>query len=111
MSFLALLPALVLAAGAALPETPRRPVTDDYHGTKVTDDYRWLENGSDPEVQRWSDAQNAYARTRLDGLPSRAAITRRVTALLSWESPAYFALEERGGVLFALQQQPPKEQP
>jgi prolyl oligopeptidase len=110
MSFLALLPALVLAAGAALPETPKRPVTDDYHGTKVVDDYRWLENGADPEVQRWSDAENTYARSVLDALPSRAAIAKRVTALLSWESPAYFGVQERGGVLFALKQQPPKEQ-
>ena len=110
MSFLALLPALVLAAGAALPQTPKRPVTDDYRGTKVVDDYRWLENGADPEVQRWSDAENTYARSVLDALPSRAAIAKRVTALLSWESPAYFGLQERGGVLFALKQQPPREQ-
>jgi prolyl oligopeptidase len=110
MTFLSLLPAFVLAASAALPQTPKRPVTDDYHGTKVVDDYRWLENGADPEVQRWSDAENTYARSVLDALPSRAAIAKRVTALLSWESPAYFALQERGGVLFALKQQPPKEQ-
>ncbi|HEY2940798.1 MAG TPA: prolyl oligopeptidase family serine peptidase [Vicinamibacteria bacterium] len=112
MGLLVLLPAVVLAGPAAtLPETPKRPVVDDYHGTKVTDDYRWLENGSDPEVQRWSDAENGYARSVLDALPSRAAIERRVTALLSWESPAYFGVEERAGIIFALKQRPPKEQP
>lgn len=112
MSLLALLPVLALAGPVpAPPETPKRPVADDYHGTKVTDDYRWLENGADPEVRRWSDAQNARARSVLDALPNRPAIQKRVTALLSWESPAYFALEERGGVLFALKQQPPREQP
>jgi Prolyl oligopeptidase, N-terminal beta-propeller domain len=53
---------LVLAAAApAAPETPKRPVVDVYQGTKVVDDYRWLENASDPEVARWSDAQNARA--------------------------------------------------
>jgi len=112
MSLLALIPALVLAGPVpAPPETPKRPVVDDYHGTKVTDDYRWLENGADPAVQRWSDAQNARARAVLDALPSREAIARRVGALLSWESPSYFDLEDRGGVLFALKRQPPKEQP
>ena len=40
----------------AVPATPRRPVTDMYFGTAVTDDYRWLENGSDPEVIAWSNA-------------------------------------------------------
>ena len=45
------------------PATPKRPVTDEYQGVKVVDDYRWLENPSDSEVRQWSDAQNS--RTRL----------------------------------------------
>ncbi|HVP48367.1 MAG TPA: hypothetical protein VMT32_17355, partial [Bryobacteraceae bacterium] len=53
-----------LLAGASIlaaqpPATPKRPVTDIYHGVRVTDDYRWLEDFSNPEVKAWSDAQNA----------------------------------------------------
>jgi prolyl oligopeptidase len=105
--------AVLLVAGQApaLPQAPRRPVVDRYHGIEVVDDYRWLEKGSDPEVQRWSEAQNAHAREVLDALANRKAIESRVSALISWESPAYFGLEERGGTLFALKFQPPKQQP
>src|SRR5438876_6532533 len=105
------LPLLLAGAPPARPETPKRPVVDVYHGTKVADDYRWLENGADAEVARWSDAQNAQARAVLDALPSRAAIAKRVTALMSWESPADFALQEAAGQLFALESRPPRAQP
>ncbi|HEY3122376.1 MAG TPA: prolyl oligopeptidase family serine peptidase [Vicinamibacteria bacterium] len=109
---LALLPVLLLGGQAVVPPVAaKRAVTDDYHGTAVVDNYRWLEDGADPEVQRWSDAQNAYARAVLDGLPHRKAIEKRVAALISWESPGYFAIEQQGGVFFALKSQPPKEQP
>jgi prolyl oligopeptidase len=103
---------LVLLAGAngAVPLTPKRPVVDVYHGTKVVDDYRWLENGKDPEVVQWSDAQNAHARAVLDALPSRKAIEKRVTALMSWESPAHYSPTEAGGAIFALKEQPPRQQ-
>src|SRR5262245_660615 len=36
------------AALPAPPETPKKPVSTTYHGVKVTDDYQWLENWSDP---------------------------------------------------------------
>jgi len=36
----------------APPNTPKRPVTDQYHGVTVTDEYRWLENWNDPEVKQ-----------------------------------------------------------
>ena len=48
-------------AAAKRPSTPKKPVVDTYHGVTVTDDYRWLEDGADPKVKAWSDAQNARA--------------------------------------------------
>ncbi len=93
------------------PTTPKKPVTDVYHGVQVTDDYRWLENYSDPAVRAWSDAQNKYARKYLDSLPMRAAFSDELKRLLSHPSLRYFGLNVRHGVLFAVKVQPPLEQP
>lgn len=96
---------------AAPPATERRPVVDLYHGVSVTDDYRWLEDWDDPEVKAWSAAQNAAAREYLDGLPHAAAVREQVTAILSAQTTSFGGLQYAGGRLFALQRQPPKEQP
>jgi prolyl oligopeptidase len=77
----------------------------------VTDDYRWLENYSDPAVRAWSDAQNQYARKYLDALPLRTSLYDELKRLYSQPSPRYSALQTRPGALFALKNQPPQEQP
>ncbi|WP_438018278.1 prolyl oligopeptidase family serine peptidase [Sorangium sp. So ce315] len=93
------------------PATARRPVTNEYHGTRVVDDYQWLEDGSSPEVQRWIAEQNRLTRGYLDALPMRGALRARIQEILSATSANYFALDEAGGQLFALKAQPPKQQP
>ena len=110
MCLLILLALALGAPGGSPPPAPRRPVTDTYHGVKVVDDYRWLENYSDPAVRQWSASENGYARAWLDGLPARAAIYRELKRLYTHPSPGYFALTSRAGLLFALKSLPPKEQ-
>jgi prolyl oligopeptidase len=95
----------------AAPATPKRPVTDSYHGMTVTDDYRWLENWDDPEVKQWSAGQNVRTREYLDNLPARPAIKQRLQQLINAGSIGYSSLQFRGGVLFAMKSQPPKQQP
>ena len=109
--FLTMLLATSLWGADGPPATPKHPVTDEYHGIKVVDDYRWLENWSDPAVHAWSDAQNHYARSVLDALPMRAELAQELEHLLADPSPRYRALAERHGRLFALKTLPPKEQP
>lgn len=117
MNLLLLLPLALVAASpkSAIdpgpPPAAKRPIVHEYHGAKVVDDYEWLENGSDPEVRGWSDAQNQRARSVLDRLPGREDIRRRVTELMTSQPPAYHALQYRGGQLFSLKVQPPKQQP
>ena len=55
-----------LAQAPAYPETPRKTVTDTYHGVQVVDEYRWLEDGNDPKVRTWSEAQLKVTRAALD---------------------------------------------
>ena len=98
-------------AVAPLPATARKPVAEQYHAVTVVDDYRWLENWDAAAVRAWSDSQNAHTRAVLDALPARGAIAQRVRELLSTAGASYWDPERRGGVLFALKVQPPKQQP
>ncbi|MBN1880490.1 S9 family peptidase [bacterium] len=63
--------------GAVYPMTNRLPVTDSLHGVSVTDDYRWLENGNDPDVKEWTNIQVEYTRRCLDALPQRDWLSAR----------------------------------
>src|SRR6266404_4955152 len=58
------------------PTAARVPVVDEYFGIKVTDDYRWLENATDPQVRLWTNAQNQFSRTHLDLLAARPAVKK-----------------------------------
>ncbi len=95
----------------APPPTPKRPVVDEHHGVKVSDDYRWLEKWDDPEVKQWSAAENLRTREYLDQLPARAAIKARFEQLMDTGSASYFDLQFRGGMLFAMKDQPPQQHP
>ena len=66
------------ATAAKPPVAPVRPVTDDYYGTKITDNYRYMENLKDPEVQAWMKAQNDYTGATLGRIPGRAKLLERV---------------------------------
>jgi prolyl oligopeptidase len=56
---------------------------DTYFGTTIVDPYRWLEDLRAPDVRDWFTAQNSYARSVLDALPSRAALRDRLAGLAS----------------------------
>jgi prolyl oligopeptidase len=62
------------------PSARKVDVVDDYHGTRVADPYRWLEDASSPETQAWADAENALTRSVLDG-PRRDAMKERLAKL------------------------------
>ncbi|PYL07085.1 MAG: S9 family peptidase [Verrucomicrobia bacterium] len=102
---------VTLSAIEPAPETPKKPVSNEYHGTTVEDPYQWLEQDSDPQVKAWSDAQNQRARQYFDKLPDRAAIEKQLTEWYAKTSPSYFSLVSRAGILFAMKFQPPKQQP
>jgi prolyl oligopeptidase len=100
--------ALALAAG---PETPRKPVTETYHGTPVTEDYRWLENAADPAVRQWSLKQLEATRAYLDALPQRPALKERFAGIYGSSPVRHFDFQQTRGGFFAMKRQPPKNQP
>jgi prolyl oligopeptidase len=94
-----------------MPPTPKHPVRDGYFDIEVTDDYRWLEKGDDPQVRRWCEEQNSYTHAVLDQLSTRAFFAKRLEKLNLGASPDYLSLRYHGGQLFVLKQQPPRNQP
>lgn len=68
---------------SAPPKAAEKPVIDMFHGTKVLDNYRWLEDGKTPETQKWVEQEMAYTHGILDRLPGRDVIHKRLTELLS----------------------------
>jgi len=104
---------LVLAtpAFAEPPKTNRVPVVDTYHGDKVTDQYRWLEDWKHVQVKAWSEAQNRYARGYLEKLPNLGPIRKRVSQILSAKTANIGTVVFRGGKYFVLLHKPPRQQP
>ena len=67
------------------PRTHRVGQVDDYHGTRVADPFRWLENPDSPESRRWIEAQNVVTSNYLAKIPSRGALKERLTKLWNYE--------------------------
>jgi len=67
----------------APPKAETKPFVEILHGTKIIDNYRWLEDGTSPATQKWAGEELNYTRAVLDPLPGRAAIHKRLAGLLS----------------------------
>src|SRR5690242_19653919 len=67
------------------PVARKGDTVDDYHGTKVADPYRWMENLDSKEVADWIAAQNVVTTAYLESLPLRAPFQKRITEL--WNYP------------------------
>ena len=63
------------------PPTKVEPVTDTLHGKKITDDYRWLEDGQSPETRAWIASQMEYTEKYLSQVKIRPEIARRLSEL------------------------------
>jgi prolyl oligopeptidase len=86
-------PALPISAQTAAAEIRVKPYpktqtvqqVDDYHGTKVHDPYRWLEDLDSAETAAWVAAQNEVTFDYLQQIPAREPIRDRLTALWNYE--------------------------
>jgi prolyl oligopeptidase len=90
--------AQTLPAPLNYPATPRGTQVDDYHGTKVADPYRWLEDTDSPETKRWVESQNRLTFGYLATIPQREAIRRRLSSV--WNYPKYWVPTKVGKRLF-----------
>ncbi len=104
MKFLLLIAMLNIAATAAdwprimYPPTRKEDVTDEYHGTKITDPYRWLEDDNSAETKAWVTEQNRLTSAFLGTIARRPQIRARLAKL--WNFERYGEPFERGGRYF-----------
>ncbi|MDP9405996.1 MAG: prolyl oligopeptidase family serine peptidase [Actinomycetota bacterium] len=82
------------------PPTPTVDQVDDYHGTRVADPYRWLEDVDAPETRAWVAAQNGLTEAWLSEVAARDAIRDRIAALT--DHPRVGPPWQRGGRWFQL---------
>jgi len=95
------------------PDTRKDDVIDDYHGVKVEDPYRWLEDIPKPKVQQWIDQQNNLTESILSSYPGRDIVSQRTKELLEHESISSLVIRESldGIRLFYLYKHPDVNQP
>lgn len=80
------------------PETKKGDVTDDYHGTVISDPYRWLEDDKSDETAAWVEAQNKVTFGYLEQIPFRENIKNRLTEI--WDYPKYSVTFKKGNRYF-----------
>ena len=93
------------------PPTEKVPVVDNYFGTKITDDYRWLEDAKSEETRAFLDQQIAYTDRYLKQAKVRPELVDKLDALIhvtSWGTPVQrgdsyfytkrFSTEEQGSI-------------
>ncbi len=66
------------------PVTATVPHVDDYHGTKVADPFRWLEDDTASAVKAWVGQQNAVTFKYLESIPYRGALLARLKELSNY---------------------------
>ncbi len=82
------------------PPTKRVDHQDTYHGQKVADPYRWLEDDvrKSKEVADWVESENKVTEAFLKEIPERESIKKRLTQL--WNYERYSAPGKVGGRYF-----------
>jgi prolyl oligopeptidase len=85
-------------APLAYPKTKTVDQVDDYHGMKVADPYRWLEDTDSADTKAWVEAENKLTFDYLDKIPYRSAIRDRLLKL--WNYERFTVPEQHGGRYF-----------
>src|SRR5580700_45981 len=71
--------------GLTYPPPPRGTTVEDYHGVKVADPYRALEDLDAPATRAWVAAEARLTQAYLDAIPQRAPLRERLAQLYDFE--------------------------
>jgi prolyl oligopeptidase len=76
------------------PAAPAGDVSSNYHGVKVPDPYRWMEDIDSPGTRAWVEAEDKLSRDYLNAIPGREGIAQRLTRI--WNFERWSAPERHG---------------
>ena len=71
--------------GFDYPKPKKVDQVDDYHGVKVSDPFRWMEDSKSPDLQTWIESENKITDAYLASIPEREKIKNRLTELWNYE--------------------------
>lgn len=66
------------------PAAKKSDAVSTYHGIRVPDPYRWMENEDDPELKEWIGKQNLITRDFLAQVGAMSSIRSRLTELYNY---------------------------
>jgi prolyl oligopeptidase len=85
-------------AGIAYPASRKTSQVDDYHGKRVADPYRWLENDTSAETRAWVQAENKVTFDYLGKIPYREGFRKRIEAVYNY--PKYSTPFRKGDYFY-----------
>src|ERR1051326_3188882 len=100
VSFVVALPRSASAQSIRYPKTRKVSQIDDYHGTKVADPYRWLEDANSKETAEWVEEENLVTQSYLNKIPFRDRIRARLSSLTNY---AKYSQPHREGEFYFFQ--------
>ena len=82
------------------PKTPEKAVVDDYFGTKITDNYRWLEDSNNPEVQKWFKDESDFSHRIINKIPNRDELFKQMKSMQEMGGDSYRNMVKNGNIFF-----------
>ncbi len=80
------------------PATRKVDHSDDYHGTKVADPYRWLEDDNAADTKAWVTEQNKVSFGYLEKIPYRGLIKQQLEKIYNY--PKYSSPRRKGAYFY-----------
>ena len=80
------------------PDAPRSDVVDEYHGHRIADPYRQLEDPNATATRSWIQAENQITSQFLESISERIPIRKRLSEL--WDYEKYSPPIQKGGNYF-----------
>ncbi|MCE3075633.1 prolyl oligopeptidase family serine peptidase [Chryseobacterium gwangjuense] len=90
----------IISAQYHYPSTPEKTVVDDYFGTKITDNYRWLEDIKNPEVEKWFRSQSDFSHSLINKIPHREDLYKRMKEVQEMNGDSFDAIFQRQNAYF-----------